>query len=268
MERLAVVLIETREPGNLGAVARVMKNHGARELVLVNPACDPLDGLARAMAAGAGELLRRARRCATLAEALAPYELTVALTGVAGHQRQLECAGATPAPLLEGHAEAPRLALVFGREDHGMSNEEANVCAHRWRLPTAEDFPSLNLAQAVGIALAGAAEAYRARGWDAPSPAGGLSPRSLHPVAGGDSRDRFATQGEIDGVLEHLRDAMHRLGYDNSARTQTSLALLRSMATRSRLTQRESQILRGLIAQTLWLDRRLRKAEGRVEDPG
>lgn len=252
LRHVAVVMVETAEPGNAGAAARVMKNFGARRMVLVAPKFEPMDGLARAFAAGASEILRAATVAPTLREALAPFELTIALTGVQGHHRVLECIDAIPTKLLTGRKPDERIALVFGREESGFTNEEANMCAWRWRLPTSAAFPSLNLAQAVGIALAAVAEARRQLGQSAPAVDDGVTERALRSGAHPKSKDYPASQEEVTRALEHLRAEMIASGYEDSVRTDAAISVVRSLFARAALTHREAQLVRGLLRQSRW----------------
>lgn len=252
MTRVAVVLVEPAEPGNVGAVARAMKNFGAGALVLVRPRCEPMHGMARAFSAGASEILRAARRCETLDEAVAPFALTIALTGVQGHHRVLECVDALPTRLLAGRSAQDPIGLVLGREESGLTNEEANRCGARWKLPTEPGFPSLNLAQAAGIALFAIAEARRSLGWPATAVDAGVTARSLRAGASGRSRDAAASQEEVSRLIDHMRREMVEWGYEDTVRTDASMVLLRSLMARAGLTHREAQLIRGLLRQARW----------------
>lgn len=236
----------------MGAAARVMMNHGVRDLVLVAPRCEPLDGKARAMAAGAAEILRRARVVPDLPAALALAETSVALTGKGGRLAAFDCVGALPTELLRAQAPPRRVALVFGREDQGLTNEELLLCPHRWRLPTDIEFPSLNLAQAIAIALAAVAEAERSLGRPAPDPEAGFTEQSLLLAASPTAADRPATWDEQDRIVAAFREAMHGTGYEPGARTERSLSLVRNVLSRVALTHREAQLLRGIMRHALW----------------
>ena len=252
MNRVAVVLVEPAEPGNVGAVARAMKNFGARSLILVRPRCEPMHGMARAFSAGASEVLRAARTLTEFDEAVAPFALTIALTGVQGHHRVLECADSLPTTLLKGRSPEDSIALVLGREESGLTNEEANRCGARWKLPTEPAFPSLNLAQAAGIALFAVAEARRLLGWPATAVDEGVTARSLRAGASPRSKDAAATQGEVSRLVDHMRAEMVEWGYEDTVRTDASMVLLRALMARAGLTHREAQLIRGILRQARW----------------
>jgi tRNA/rRNA methyltransferase len=153
LQQLRLILVEPAGPLNVGAVARVMKNMGLYQLVLVNPRCHPQDPLARQMAVHGADILDRARVVGSLAEALAGCQRVAATTGRQQPQAQtLETPEAVMAWLLPAHPQDPlRAALIFGPEDRGLSNQEL-VLAQRWvRIPASDTYPSLNLAQAVGV---------------------------------------------------------------------------------------------------------------------
>ncbi len=249
---VSVVLVEPAEPGNVGAVARAMKNFGARQLILVRPRCEPMHGMARAFSAGASEILRAARTFQEFDEAVAPFALTIALTGVQGHHRVLECVDSLPTALLAGRSPDDTIALVLGREESGLTNEEANRCGARWKLPTEPGFPSLNLAQAAGIALFAMAEARRSIGWAATPVDEGITPRSLRAGASQRSKDSAASQEEVSRLLDHMRAEMVEWGYEDTVRTDASMVLLRALVARAGLTHREAQLIRGILRQARW----------------
>jgi TrmH family RNA methyltransferase len=130
LDSVRIVLSRTSHPGNIGAAARAMKTMGLSQLVLVSPAVFP-NSQADAMASGAADVLANARVCDTLAEALAGATLAL---GVSARRRDITAEVLTPreaAPRLLAEAQAAGVALVFGNETSGLSNEAAApVCAH------------------------------------------------------------------------------------------------------------------------------------------
>ncbi|MEM7773465.1 MAG: RNA methyltransferase [Cyanobacteria bacterium P01_A01_bin.37] len=164
LSRLRIVLVEPAGPLNLGSVARVMKNMGLSQLILVNPHCHPHDDDARLMAVHAADVLKSARIVATLPEALVGCHRAVATTArdrdildaplehprhilpwLIGQQEVQAASSFTPQPI------ALESALIFGPEDRGLSNTELSYAQHCLRIPTSSLYPSLNLAQAVAI---------------------------------------------------------------------------------------------------------------------
>lgn len=150
-----IVLVEPAGGLNLGSVARIMKNLGLRQLVLVNPKCDPLGSEARQMAVHAVDVLEAARRVMTLPEALIGCQRAIATTGL-DHTSlpvQLEHPRSALPWLLEADSMGKPVAsaLIFGREDHGLTKTELNHAQRFVRIPTSLEYGSLNLAQAVAI---------------------------------------------------------------------------------------------------------------------
>ncbi|MGB3263880.1 MAG: TrmJ/YjtD family RNA methyltransferase, partial [Microcoleus sp.] len=155
---IRIVLVEPAGPLNVGSVARVMKNMGLHQLILVNPQCDHLGEEARLMAVRAADVLETVKVVATLPEALVGCVRAIATTGddSRSHPMQLEA----PADALPWLVEAPS-ALIFGREDCGLTNSELNRAQRLIRIPSSNAYTSLNLAQAVAICCY---ELYREEG--------------------------------------------------------------------------------------------------------
>ncbi len=155
---IRIVLVEPAGPLNVGSVARVMKNMGLHQLVLVNPQCDHLGEEARLMAVRAADILETAKVVETLPAALVGCVRAIATTGDDG--RSLPTPLEEPAEALPWLLEAPS-ALIFGREDCGLTNAELNRAQRLIRIPSSDAYTSLNLAQAVAICCY---ELYREEG--------------------------------------------------------------------------------------------------------
>ncbi|CAN5249012.1 RNA methyltransferase [soil metagenome] len=250
MKRWQVILIAPKEGGNVGAAARVLKNFGAGGLRVVAPRCEVNGPESRRFSAGAAEILRAAPVFETLAEAIADLELTVGLTGVPGRHHRVDCAGLVPTEVLRERDNFTRCGLVFGREERGMESDELESLDFLWSLPTNTEFPSLNLAQAIGVALSGVAEAERQLGVTSLGRGLAKTPHSLNPMAGGES-DQPATQEELAHLGVHFRDLMLRTGWDDGRRTVGSLVKLRNLLARGRATQREVNLLHGICKQSI-----------------
>ncbi len=165
LDNIRVVLVGTLYSGNVGSVCRAMANMGVRELVLAGPQlCDDWSEAAR-LAVHATGILEARRECATLAEAVADCAFVVGTTARGGLYRQHVKTPRELAPELLRLAAHGRVALVFGREDKGLLNDEIGLCTHLIRIPVHPDYASLNLAQAVLICcyeLYGALGSYEA----------------------------------------------------------------------------------------------------------
>lgn len=150
MAPLRIVLVEPREAGNVGAAARAMKNFGFQDLSIVGEH-PPLLPVAGWWASGAEDVLERAQFAATLREAIADANLVVATTSARGRNTPVDL---TP-PQLTAEVAAlgndQTVALVFGREDSGLTRQELTLCHRTAIIPTNERFPTMNLAQAVAV---------------------------------------------------------------------------------------------------------------------
>jgi len=251
MKRWVVVLISPKEPGNVGGVARVLRNFGASELRVVDPRCEVNGPDSRRYSSGAADLLRAAPTFDSLAAALADVQLSIGLTGISGRHHRLDCNTLLPTPLLRGKEAYGRCALVFGREERGMESAELETCDFRWSLPSNPDFPSLNLAQAAGVALAAVAEAERQLGM---SDLGrGLAPseRSLGVLAKDDEGDAPPTNGELLLLEDHFRALMTRTGWEEGRRLTGSLAKIRNLLLRANATRQDVNLFHGICRQAL-----------------
>src|SRR5437879_6066770 len=147
LDRFAFVLFRPKAPGNVGAAARALKNMGFSDLRLVAPQRPHMAGAA--MAVHGCDLLAAARVYPELAAALADRSLVVGTTARAGpYRREAQPIRDAASALIN---DATRIALVFGPEDFGLTNEELKLCHRLVTIPTAPAYPSLNLAQAVLI---------------------------------------------------------------------------------------------------------------------
>jgi len=155
---IRIVLVEPAGPLNVGSVARVMKNMGLHQLVLVNPHCDHLGEEARLMAVRAADILETAKVVESLPAALVGCVRAIATTGDDG--RSLPTKLEDPADALPWLLEAPS-ALIFGPEDCGLTNAQLNRAQRLIRIPSSDAYSSLNLAQAVAICCY---ELYREEG--------------------------------------------------------------------------------------------------------
>ncbi|MGQ3050616.1 MAG: RNA methyltransferase [Roseateles sp.] len=234
MESSRFVLVKTSHAGNVGATARAMKVMGFKDLVLVAPRfADVLcHEEAVAMASGAADILARARVVDTLAEALdgVDFACATAMTprdfGPPTHEPRALFAQ------LAARAAAPRLALVFGSERYGMSNEDVYRCHAVLSIPTHPDYGSLNLAQAVQLLA-----------YDLRQSLGGFGVQARTPDA------EVADARAVQGLLEHLQTALVDVGYLDPAAPKKLIPRLNQLFNRAALTNEEVHILRGIARQ-------------------
>jgi len=229
LSSIRVVLSRTSHPGNIGAAARAMKTMGFGDLALVAPRHFP-DPDATAMAAGAADVLTQARVFETLEGALADCALAV---GFSARERDLSHAPLSlreaAASLLEATQEG-KVALVFGNETSGLSNEELARCQRFVTIPSNPAYGSLNLAAAVQVAcyeLAVAASAFAA------PPARDLDAASV---------------GDVEGLFAHLESAAVSSGFLDPEKPGRFMQRMRRLFARARLERQEVKLLRGLLA--------------------
>lgn len=231
-----IVLLRTKESANVGATARAMLNFGLRDLWLVAPRCR-IDNRAYALASHAAEVLDAAKVVETLEEAV------TGLTLVAGTSARLRAAESYV--VSDPREAAPRLvtggrsAVLFGPEDHGLSNAELTRCQLQIVIPTL-DFSSLNLAQAV---LVIAYEASRAALSQSAAGADDGTAASAGALASRDQLEQFYAQ---------LERTMLRIGYTDKNRAPGIMRLYRALLDRARLDPHELAALRGLASQIAW----------------
>lgn len=248
LERIRIVLIGTSHPGNIGGVARAMKNMGLRDLALVTPRCEARSSEAVSRASGADELIAAARIHETLDTAVGDATLVV---GASARSRTLPWPMITPRQLGETLASelAPidaRVALVFGREDTGLTNAELQRCHRHVHIPTAADFSSLNLAAAVQVL------AYECRqAWllAQESPQAGSSERVDDDAPFGTAWDNpLASHADLERFFEHLERSLIAIDFHDPDNPRQLMARLRRLYLRARPDQMEINILRGILS--------------------
>ncbi|MEM7793798.1 MAG: RNA methyltransferase, partial [Cyanobacteria bacterium P01_C01_bin.118] len=148
LAQLRIVLVEPAGPLNIGSVARVMKNFGLTQLVLVNPQCDPYGGDARQMAVHAYDVIEASKTVNTLAEGLVGCQRAIATTA---RSRDLQTPLESPDLTLSWLLDVSPTALIFGPEDRGLNNDEMLHAQRFIKIATRPPYESLNLAQAVAI---------------------------------------------------------------------------------------------------------------------
>ena len=229
-ETVRIVLVGTTHPGNIGAAARAMKNMGLGRLVLVNPQSFPhADATSRA--SGADDVLARAEVCATLDQALAGCGLVM---GASARLRRLGVPELDPrqcADRILDEARGTEVAVLFGREHSGLTNEELSRCHYHMHIPTNPDYSSLNLAAAVqvlGYEIHLASLGNRIPEMEAP-------------------RD-LATADMLQGFHAHLAQALDEVGFTDPNQSEKLLRRLRSLFQRARPDKDEINILRGILS--------------------
>ncbi len=224
--RVRIVLVGPQHPGNIGAAARAMKNMGLYDLVLVAPSKFPHEQ-ATTMAVGAADLLEQARVCNTLEEAVADCSRVAATTARSRYISQQVFA---PREWAAHHAARPqggRIALLFGRERVGLSNEELELCQEIVTVPINPDYPSLNLAQAVQLLC------YELR----------LTQPQTEPVEAHQPVD----QAEMERFYEHLQRTLITTDFLDPDKPRLLMRRLRLLFGRAAPSANEMNILRGIL---------------------
>ena len=239
---IRIVLVATSHPGNIGSTARAMKTMGLHQLYLVNPKSFP-DQRANEMAAGADDVLQDAIIVDSLDEALKGCQLVLATSA---RPRGVSLPGLTPKDCAQLVGEKPdntEVAVVFGREHAGLTNEELLRCHYHVNIPSNPEYSSLNLSQAVQII------AYE------------LRMKLLSPAAEVELRqDRQATADEIEQFYAHLNDVMRAIEFLKPTNpTRRLQQRIRRLFNRARLEHMEVSILRGILSQVQYALQRANK---------
>ncbi len=233
-DHIRIVLVNTTHPGNIGGVARAMKNMGVSDLCLVEPKSFPHPG-ADARASGATDILEKARVVSTLDEALADCGL---IFGTSARERHIPWPLVNPRELaaiatpLEGKA---RVAILFGREDRGLTNEELQRCHHHVHIPAVESFSSLNIAAAVQVIT------YELR------MAQVADQQAARPQWGTDWDIELAEQRELELMFEHLERTLVEIEFLDPNNPRQLMPRLRRLLQRAVPDKVEVNVLRGIL---------------------
>ena len=240
--QVRMVLVGTSHPGNIGAAARAMLTMGLSRLVLVAPDRFP-DPEATALAAGADAVLADATRCDGLEAAVADCRLVLGCTARQRGVRLPELHPREAATELLGAAGEGPVALLFGRERTGLTNEELQRCHAAVHIPANPGFSSLNLAAAVQVL------AYELRG----AALAGIAVPARAP------HDLPATQAEMEGLFGHLSEALEDIDFHKGRSPRTVMQRLRRLFLRAAPDQREVRILRGILSEAQRMARAARR---------
>ncbi|MFQ6573287.1 tRNA (cytosine(32)/uridine(32)-2'-O)-methyltransferase TrmJ [Pseudomonas sp. UM16] len=242
LQNIRVVLVNTSHPGNIGGAARAMKNMGLSRLVLVDPQDFPSHE-ADARASGANDVLAGAQVVATLEEALVGCSLVF---GTSARERRIPWPLVDPrecgSKVIEHAAQGEEIALVFGREYAGLTNEELQRCHFHVHIPSNPDFSSLNLGAAVQVL------AYEVRmAWLAAE--GQPSKVEKFEVTSVRSSE-LATMDEMELFYEHLEKTLVDIGFLDPEKPKHLMPRLRRLYGRSSVNRSEMSILRGILTET------------------
>ncbi len=231
LSNIKIVLVETSHPGNIGGVARAMKNMCMNQLRLVNPKIFP-HAEATSRASGADDLLARAGIYPTLQEAIADCQLVI---GASARSRTISWPEISPresaAKCLAQSAET-NIALVFGRENSGLTNQELDLCQYLLKIPCNSEYSSLNLAAAVQVVCY---ELFISAGEKQQN---SQTDKDETPLASAEQMESF---------YQHLQQTLADIGFLQPEKTQSLMRKLRRIYNRTLLDTKELDILRGIL---------------------
>lgn len=236
MNNIRIVLVETSHPGNIGSAARAMKTMGLFSLYLVKPKIFP-HADATAMAAGADDILFRAIVVETLDEAIADCELVLATSARSR---------ARPWPMLSPREMGEKIisenknniALVFGRESSGLTNEELQLAHYHVQIPSCEDFSSLNVAQTVQVLCYEIRSAFLLHGEEGD-----------HGVIASTSDNIYPSTKNLEDFYQHLEKLLMKIEFIDAKKPMHQMQKLRRLFARARLEASELQLLRGILTE-------------------
>lgn len=233
LSRVRIVLMATSHPGNIGAAARAMKTMGLSQLVLVAPR-NPIDEKTYAMASNALDVIDQIQTFDSLSEAVAGCQL---VAGTSARSRNIQWPLKSPRELAPEcikrlNRQDDDVALVFGREDFGLSNEELQQCQMHIHIPTNPDYSSLNLAAAVQLL------AYELR----------LAALSVSAVEA-DAAPALAKYDEIEQLYQHMETVFQSIDFIKANNPRQTMTRLRRLFNRVRLESLEVAMLRGMLKQ-------------------
>lgn len=233
LENIRIILVETSHTGNMGSTARAMKTMGLTNLYLVNPLVQP-DSHAIALSAGASDVIGNATIVNSLDEALAGCELVI---GTSARSRTLSWPMVEPRECGERSVETAShspVAIVFGRERVGLTNEELQKCNYHLYIPTNPEYGSLNLAMAVQLVSYEIRMAY-------------LAAQELKEATSPEHEVEYPPVEDMERFYQHLEQVLKESGFIRKAHPGQIMNKLRRLYTRARPETQELNILRGIL---------------------
>ncbi len=235
---IAIILVRPRFAGNMGAVSRAMKNMGFHRLILVSPATDPLSLEGKMMATSAWDILQKAEIFPSLDQALSGFRWAAATSARQGRLRGPFVSPREISPEIITLSRSVPVAILFGPEDKGLTNEELAPCQALVSIPTHPGLASLNLAQSVMIfcyELSLARLGIQGQGLPAP----GQIPKP-------------AEFQRVEGMYAHLEALLLRIGFLDPKNPKRIMHAFRRIFGRANLSDRDVAILRGVFRQLEW----------------
>ena len=229
LDNVRIILIGTSHPGNIGSAARAMKTMGLTDLVLIDPECE-IDGKSVALSAGASDVLKNHKVYKTLDEGIADCGLVV---GASARPRTLDWPMLDPREMgvkAASESKKHKVALVFGRENSGLTNDELQKCHFHVFIPANPDYSSLNLAMAVQTLSYEVRMAF-------------LASESFPEVV-----EEYPRASDFEGMLAHLEKTLFQIGFIVPAHPGLVMDKLRRLFNRARPEINELRMLRGIFS--------------------
>jgi tRNA/rRNA methyltransferase len=237
---MRIILVEPAGALNVGSVARVMKNMGLSELAIVNPRCDIGGAEAKQMAVHAADILANSKVFGDLPTALTGCDRVVATSA---RERHLPTEFASPNSAIDWLLAGQQGAIIFGREDSGLTNVELNYAQRFLRIPVAPVYESLNLAQAVAICCY---EVFLAKNSLKDDRRNQDPGEITNPAA------ISATREVLEGYYNHLESTLLQMGYLYPHTAESRMMKFRRIFDRADLSPDEVTMLRGILSQMQW----------------
>ena len=234
LKNIRIVMVNTSHPGNIGAAARAMKNMGLSKLYLVEPKDYPsLEAISRSV--GAVDILDDAVVVKDLDQAVSDC---VWVAGTSARLRTIEWPILEPGDCVQKgleNIEQGEIAIVFGNETNGLTNEQMERCNALLHIPTNPEFSSLNIAAAVQIVCYEFRQAL-------------VKVRTKTPRGSKHRYDTRANATQLDGMYGHIREVLDQLGFFGTKNPDVMMRRLKGLFSRAETTQREVSIIRGICA--------------------
>lgn len=242
LENIGIVLVEPQIPENIGSVARAMKNTGINHLILIDPRDLDMSRVLKMATGSSVDVIHTMEIHRELLSGIGPFQYIVGTTARLGARRPAITTPRRLARDLVDISRDNRVAFLFGPEDRGLSNDHLRYCHSIATIPTA-DFSSLNLAQAVMVVC------YE------------LFLASKEPVP--DVLPRLANKFELEGMYDHLKEALIKIGFINPQNPEHWMLNIRRFLSRFPLRAREVRVIRGICRQIDWYTQQLEKLQAR-----
>ena len=224
---ISVILVEPEHPGNIGAVARAMANFDVNKLILVNPQCNHLTEEARNRAKWGNNVLEKAKVTKNFKTTVKKFHTTIATTAILGTDYNISRSPVSPEQLNKIISPKANIAVIFGRESSGLTNDEINLTDFIVTIPTATKYPTMNLSSSVAILLYELSKVTNTK-------------KATEHI-------QLATKTEKDQVMKQMNLLINKVKFTTPTKKQTQKTIWKRIFAKSFLTKRESFAVIGLL---------------------